>query len=376
MSILTYPQTGPTLAKGPKRSPLHLSKELLLVALLVFPALLLTSISAPVAGQEPDPEIKRLIEMNLPSQVIDVPVPLPRLIPPAHWKAIVAREIKIERRRTDTGRLISMFLEGEYKTEKVKDSPYGPGTIYTDKQGHTLEVFARGFVYHVARDLIEPVGKRKIVLGPDKVPAYEVDEKGNPIYLYAFDEREALRLARQYVEENFGSLADQGDIRTVSAVDLRNNPDKVAIVDFTRQFLGVPLLDEQIRVVLDGKKQVVTFSYFWSSKLAPSKKLTRVMGPELALKYARQQALEAYKGEPPLMTLFNMRLGYVLHRSSNTLRPVWLMDLRYNRPEVVENPTTPKMEQEFGAARYVRSVKQVVIYFAVDATRPRTFPLD
>ncbi len=375
MSILTYPQSGPTLAKGPGRFLRFLAGALLNAALLI-PALLLISPTFSLASQEQDPEIKRLIEMNLPSQVIDVPVPLPKLIPPAHWRAIVAKERVIERRRPDTRRLIGMFLEGDYKTEKVKDSPYGPGTIYTDQKGHTLEVFARGFVYHVARDLIEPVGKKKIVLGPDKVPAYQLDEKGNPIYIYAFDEKEALRLARQYVEQNFTSLADQGDIRTVSAVDLKSNPDKVAIVDFTRQFLGVPLLDEQIRVVLDGKKQVVTLSYFWSERLTPSKKVTRVMGPELALKYARQQALEAYQGEPPLMTLFNMRLGYILHRASGTLRPVWLMDLRYNRPEVVENPTTPEMERDFGAPRYARSVKQVVIYFAVEATRPRSFPLD
>lgn len=128
----------------------------------------------------------------------------------------------------------------------------------------------------------------------------------------------------------------------------RVNPEYLATVeilspDGTRQEVrtGIPLHDVFISVQLDGDKLLAGMEYFWDNSLTVSAAPQKGMSAQTAFVAGKTALLKFYNNQPPLMEVYNIKLGYVIDRNNrNMLVPCWVFDAYYNQGESRPDPTS------------------------------------
>jgi len=303
-----------------------------------------------------------LPEQLVQAQCISVEIPLPLDHP----------TLKLIRRKPvpwSDDKLKEMFISGQHvaREEPVGFRPYGSGTRYVLDDDTYLDVSKVGFQYN---------GEAKGGLVPLKKTAFDSDNK--PTYSLAFTADEGKAAALKMLEKYVGLPKEGGDFKLAydypDLSDVKKFEGKWFVFTVTKTFRGVPLLDDYIQVVLDGNRNLVAFSYYWDDDLTTYGEEVPTVDAGYAVNQAKLAAIDAYNGQPPLFTLFNIKLGYVNYRKDPTvLAPVWMMELRYN--EVAQKENKDQGAQGGLAPRFVTDVKHVTTYFAIDAIWGRKFDL-
>lgn len=316
---------------------------------------------APPSQQQPQPPQQgggqqdlSLPEQLVQAQCISVEIPLPLDHP----------SLKLLRRKpialTDD-QLKSMFLSEQnvVRVEPAVYRSYGQGKRYVVDDDTYLVVYRVGFEYN---------GDAKVGLVPVKKTAFDKDN--NPVYSFAYTADDGKAAALKMVEKYVGLPKECGDFKLVynypDLSDVKKFDAKWFTFTISKTYRDVPLLDDYIQVVLDGDKNLVAFSYYWDDDLTPYGDETPTIDSGFAVNQAKLAAISDYNGQPPLFTLFNIKLGYVNYRKDPTvLAPVWMMELKYN--EVAQKENKDQGAQGGLAPRFVTDVKHVTTYFAIDA---------
>jgi len=131
--------------------------------------------------------------------------------------------------------------------------------------------------------------------------------------------------------------------------------------------VAVPVYDSYVHILLDGDKLLAGMEYFWDGGL------TVVGGPKPcisaadAILKAREGLLKRFNSQPPLLSVTDIKLGFVQDRRDRTkLVPAWLFDAWYT--EWVE-------EQKPGTKLTGRKGVQVPLPFGVNALSGEFFEL-
>jgi hypothetical protein len=97
------------------------------------------------------------------------------------------------------------------------------------------------------------------------------------------------------------------------------------------QPVAVPVLDVFVHVQLDGDKVLAGMEYFWDNNLNEMGERKECINATQALMKGREWLFKSHGGSPPLLTVSQIRLGYIQDRKDWTrLVPAWLFDASYS----------------------------------------------
>jgi len=236
-------------------------------------------------------------------------------------------------------------------SEKVISPTYGPGTRY---MGPRITVVKKGkertgisFYLDEYRFGFEFVNN---TVGVPAVVEEVADEGETPKLKYAFSKQEGIKLAKKMIDRYTPGLGTvSGDFDLVESAEFQKEKGRLFVYRVTKTYRGIPLLDEYVQVALDGEKKPADVSYFWSKDLQPVEDEFTPIDASFALLQAKRIVLQKWNNQPPPLTLFNITLGYVNHRSNaKALIPAWVLECRWNEKVSIVNPSPEGIEKRFG----------------------------
>jgi hypothetical protein len=130
--------------------------------------------------------------------------------------------------------------------------------------------------------------------------------------------------------------------------------------------VAVPVHDVYVHLLLDGDKLLSGMEYFWNNELQASGTPQECIHAGTALANAPEQLFEYFDGEPPMLTVYNISLGYIQDRQDRrTLIPVWLFDAWYSQMVTAQDAGTGEITPL--ADSFARNHVSVPIPFAINA---------
>lgn len=236
-------------------------------------------------------------------------------------------------------------------SEKIISPVYGPGTHY---MGPRITMVKKGkertgisFYLDEYRFGFEFVNNTVGV--PAVVEEVTADGESGKLK-YAFSEEDGIKAAKKLIEKYTpGVGAISGDFAVVEHAEFQKEKGRLFVYRVTKTYRGVPLLDEYVQVALDGEKKPANISYFWSQDITPVDDEFQPIDANRALLQAKRIVLKEWNNRPPPLTLFNMTLAYVNHRSiPKALVPAWVMECRWNEKVNIANPGAEGIQKRFG----------------------------
>jgi len=311
------------------------------------------AVAAGAAAQHSDPTIDLLLQ----SMVISVEIPLPKWEDgPAEWGGKAPRLSFLKREaRPALGDVYSKFFKNIKEMigrEPVAAPAYGQGTRYkgprmaltkggAERVGVSfyVDVYDWGFEY-VNNLAEEPTN----LLAAGATPE-------NPRYDYKFTREEGIATAKKFLQQLTPGIGEPGAGCTVhEECWFEHAKGRLFVYRVSKSYRGVPVVDDYIQVAIDGAKNLANISYFWTHGFAKYGETYTAIDAGRALQSAKLIALDDFGNQPPPLTLFGVRLGYVNYRKNpEVLLPAWLFDLKWNEKRSYENPQwdARKAEQRF-----------------------------
>jgi len=134
--------------------------------------------------------------------------------------------------------------------------------------------------------------------------------------------------------------------------------------------VAIPIFDRFVTVILDGEKVLAGMDYFWDNQIIPSGQLKESIPASEALLIAQDAIYEYYETYPPLITIREIKFGYIQdRRRPSTLIPVWMFDAAYARV------ATPQEMVSNEIIKYAENKILVPIPFAVNSITSEPFLL-
>lgn len=325
---------------------------------------------------------------------------------------------------TSESQLVKLFFGSEDKVhskEMIRNALWGEGTRI--KSGYTilvgpeemtiqqaiagfgkeiemvpayLDVFMGGFAYrnnvphqpvyvsvHKPTSFIDPVIKYEYVYEPaegaiaaEALIAEMFEELSLPdsfqssVEAFVLDKGERLfqyKATPQYLTTF--TIYEGGDFNEVyeKVVD---SSGRIVPIPASEAPVAVPILDRFVRVILDGNKMLAGLDYFWDADLKPIGQPKEVIKASEAMLIAKESIFEYFGGEPPLITVREVKLGFIQSRKSpHRLIPVWMFDASYAQTNSQGNQASGQITQ------YTESSVLVSIPFAVNALTREPFLL-
>jgi len=315
--------------------------------------------------------------------------------------------------RPDTEQLIQMFLgdrESVLKEEAVESPTWGSGRRY--KSGTVI--------YLLDKDVSVPQDISGLATEVEVVPSYldvystgfnyinnishtavyatDVKVTGQTSadvsYHKVYDVAEGRDAAEQLIAQEFGALqAPEGFQPAVNAIiqdfgerlfvylarleyitkynvyeyeenpNDPNNPTRHAV---GVQPVSVPIWDVKVQMMLDGDKLLAGLEYFWDDSVRPAGEPQECIQAGTAVDAAREALWEYFAGEPPLLKVRNISLGYIQDRDDRTtLIPVWLFDAWYTQAVSADNQNLSDAPPL--TSPYARNVVSIPLTFAINA---------
>jgi hypothetical protein len=335
------------------------------IAAGVAAAIALAAFTPGAAAQQKDPTIDLLLQ----SMVISVEIPLPSWEDgPAEWKGVAPDLRFLRRTAPELGDTSAKFLKDEKESlnsSAINSLTYGKGTRYNGpratfiKQGQErtsvsfyLDLYKWGFEYINNLSTV-PSNTMKIGSAP-------------PVYQYRYTKEEGIAKAKEYIDKYTPGVGTAGaGFGIKEDTWFEHEGESPFVYRLTKTYNGVPLVDDYIQVSLDGDKYIVSISYFWSQVVEPYGDTYTAIDAGQALQSAKLIALDDFNNQPPPLTLFNMRLGYVNYRKDPSIVfPVWLLDCRWQETVRMENPGYDQRKAE---QRYLAEVVKHDYLIGVDA---------
>ncbi len=297
------------------------------------------------------------IQLLLQSMVIAVEIPLPTWNDgPEEWGGKAPQLSFLRRDATpELGDIYGRFFKEEKKaigSEAITAPAYGKGTRYkgprmsvtkrgTERVGISfyVDVYDWGFEY--VNNLTEkPTNSMRKESTPD-----------NPQYDYAFSESDGIAAAKKYIDELTPGLGAPGKGFAIhEEAWFEYEKGRLFVYRITKTHYGIPLVDDYVQVAIDGDKNLANISYFWAKGLSKYGDTYTAIDAGRALQSAKLIALDDFKNEPPPLTLFGVKLGFVNYRKDpGVLLPAWLFNLRWNETWGYEKPDwdSTKAEQRY-----------------------------
>jgi hypothetical protein len=298
----------------------------------------------------------------------------------------------------DRTRLIQLFFggnEGVTATEDVISPIWGKGKRYKssiivnlsdknnvgrrDMSGMLrevevtpvyLDVYASGFVY------------------VNNVPHKAVMEtrlnNGKPSYHKLYSEKDGQAAAEALIKEMFGAIGAPAGFQESVRVQVQDYGEKLfhyyARPEYITKFnvtevdakgklqvvgsqpVSVPVYDAKVAMTLDGEKQLCSLEFFWDGSLKASGTPKESISAFDAVLMAREGLLRYFDDEPPLLTVADIRIGFVHDRKDQRkLVPAWMFDAWYTETVDATKPAPA------GAKRPQADVVEVAFPFAIDA---------
>jgi len=336
------------------------------IAAGVAVAISLVTLAPDASAQQPEDDT---INLLLQSMVISVEIPLPSWEDgPAEWRG-EAPELRFLRRTApDLKDTYAKFFKGAKETigSSVINSPaYGKGTRYSGprvkfyKQGQErmsvsfyLDLYKWGFEYINNLSTV-PTNIMKVGSAP-------------PVYEYRFTKEEGIAKAKEYINKYTPGVGEAGPgFSFKEDARFEHEEERPFVYRLTKTYNGVPLVDDYIQVSLDGDRNIINISYFWSKAISPYGDSYTAIDAGRAIQSAKRIALADFNNQPPPLTLFNIRLGYINYRKDPSIVfPVWLLDCRWQETVRFENPSYDRAK---GEQRYLAQVLKHEYLIGVDA---------
>lgn len=339
---------------------------IILVLTLVLPR------AGSAQGPSKDKADKEIQEIILPAMSILVEVPLP-----TEWQ----RKLRfLARKDFPSAEPYRKKLFGSTPvplgTEPITSPAYGEGKRYA---GPRFTIQGQGkptaisFYFDEYRHGFEFVNNLAVVPAAYDEFTGEVDPvtgDKKAILKFRFTEEEGIKKAKEYIKEYTPGLGNlSGDFSLIETAHFDLEKTRPFVYRVTKAFRGVPLLDDYVQVAIDGEMKLMNLSYFWSFEIEPTTEDFTVIDPGYALQNAKRLILEDFNNNPPPLTLFNIRLAFINHRSNAfAIVPVWLFNLKWNEVVSLQNPSPGPTEAIFG-----KQIVQQELVYAVDALKGGRF---
>ncbi len=257
------------------------------------------------------------------------------------------------------------------------------GTKETEIVLVSLDVYEHGFVYvnnapHLSAIQVTKIEKAGQPLQFDRKRAYS-DSEGQAFAEQTVGELiEKLQVPAgfqtnvQMAVQDYGQQLFQYRVRPEFITDyaVYDDSDPEHRKEIGRQPVAVPVYDAYVNILLDGDKQLAGMEYFWDSALKADAQKQQSIYLGAAVTNAREYLFEYFKGEPPLITIDNITIGYVQEeKGSSKLVPAWLFDAWYMRAlsTMEEYQTAPEY--------YGHNSVRIPLTFGVNALSGQTFIL-
>ncbi len=213
-----------------------------------------------------------------------------------------------------------------------------------------MDVFMLGFAY-----------RNNVPHQPVYVSVHKPTSLVDPVikYEYVYEPAEGAAAAEALIAEMFEELSlAEGFQSSIDAFVLRSG-ERLFYYKATPQFLttftiyegfntdstgrivpiaageapvAVPILDRFVTVILDGNKMLAGLDYFWDSDIKPLGQPKEVLKASEVMLTVRESILDYFGGSPPLISVREIKLGYIQSRQTqNKLIPVWMFDAAYSR---------------------------------------------
>lgn len=184
-------------------------------------------------------------------------------------------------------------------------------------------------------------------------------------------------IIQDFSERLFAYSARPELVTEYNVYEYHINPDgdgELQRVVLGTQPVSVPVWDVKVVMMLDGDKLLAGLEYFWDDSIRTVGEPRECIHATTALVAARERLLEYYDGEPPLLTITNLSLGFIQDRKDrSTLVPVWLFDAWYT--ETVTLDPENLSDAPPLTSRYARNVVQVPVTFAINALTEELYVL-
>lgn len=254
----------------------------------------------------------------------------------------------------------------EQKTPKAKD----------ENVPVFLDIFPWGFIY------ANNVPHKPVMVADVKM------ENGAPKNVGShnvYSEKEGQKAAEAVVAQMLGKLSVPKGFQSSVKSSIRSsgerlyayrvNPEYITSYEYvgadkkkSKQSVAIPVYDDYVLVVLDADKQLAGIEYFWDGALTQLGTPQQVIGAVEAVDAARAGLPKLYGGQPPPLTISQIRLGFVQDRKDPArLVPAWLFDAWYTQ----FGEEQPKANPNFSG----RQATQVAKPFAVNALTGDVFLL-
>lgn len=360
-------------------------------AMLIMAAICLIALPAAAQQQQKtDKQFDEQLQQIVNSQFLTIACEVPQIQPVV---PVLRRSVT----STDAEALITKFFgsrDNLLGDEKIISPLWGPGTRY--KSGMVLRLVTNQEFGQ--RSIIGPTTDTEVVpvfldvypngfLYINNVPHTAVHatkvqetsvETADISYYDVYNESEGQQAAEGLIAELVDELKTPAGCQTsvkamiqhfgerlyayrvmpeyITEYDLLDENGKVV----GAQPVAVPIYDSYVHVQLDGDKMLAGIEYFWDGGITAAGEAKRCLYAPEAVIMAREGLLKEFNGQPPLLTVASIKLGYIQDRRDTAkLIPAWLFDAWY---AVLSDPKQkPKTTLE-GTER-----EEVPLPFAVNA---------
>ena len=300
----------------------------------------------------------------------------------------------------DREKLIKLFFggqEGVTGTEDVISPIWGKGKRYKSSTqivvSRNAELGVRQFNMSTAQE-IEVIPVYLDVYSSGFVYANNVPHKAvlevklnnnkKASYSKLYSEKEGQQAAEALIEEMIGQLGVPTGFQESVKVQVEDYGEKLFryyarpeyLTEFNvteidsqgkekvigKQPVSVPVYDAKVDLKLDGDKLLCGMEFFWDGAIKTAGTPKECISAFTAVVNAREALLKHFNDEPPLLTVSDIRIGYVHNRKDQKkLIPVWMFDAWYTQN------VDPSHEPPLGAPRPSADVIEIAFPFAIDA---------
>jgi hypothetical protein len=262
-----------------------------------------------------------------------------------------------------------------------------------------LNVYSTGFVY-------ENNIPHKAVYATDVEVTSE--SSADVSYYFVYREDEGRQAVRKLIGETFGELTVPPGFAVNEAAIVQDYGERLFVYraqleyiteynvyENTAQVVGpeadpsialpearvigteqikVPVFDVYTHVLLDGDKLLTAMEYFWDAEIKPEGEPRECIHAGNALFAAREKLFAHFAGTPPLMTVTDIRIGFIQDRADHSrLVPVWFFDAWYT--ETVSAQEVDPQDVHPITSPYARNIVYVPFPFAIDALTEELYVL-
>jgi hypothetical protein len=155
--------------------------------------------------------------------------------------------------------------------------------------------------------------------------------------------------AAKLISDMFGPLSVPAGFQTSVNTMIQDFGEKLFIYRVTPEYItnvyvrgaqgqeqkiksGLPLFETFVNIQLDGDKLLAGMEYYWDNNLSVVGTPKKSIDAYEAVEAARQGLFKYYGEAPPLMSVTNLKLGYIVDRKNpSQLIPAWLFDASYTQ---------------------------------------------